>query len=74
MINFVLSAIGVFAVPQVINAVIRKNAGVLITLLTFGPRQIILLLFVSVFIAFVASFIPVYKIASKKPIDAIRDR
>lgn len=74
MINFVLSAIGVFAVTQVINAVIRKNAGVLITLLTFGPRQIILLLFVSVFIAFVASFIPVYKIASKKPIDAIRDR
>lgn len=74
IINFVLSSIGVFTVTTIINTLIRNNLGILITLLTFGPRQVILLLFVSVFIAFVASFIPVNRIASKKPIDAIRDR
>lgn len=74
IINFVLSGIGVFAATQIINAVVRKEVGILITFLTFGVRQIILLLFISVFVAFVASFIPVYKTASKKPIDAIRDR
>ncbi len=74
IINFILSGIGVFAATQIINAVVRKEAGILITFLTFGARQIVLLLAVSVFVAFVASFIPVYRIASKKPIDAIRDR
>lgn len=74
IINFVLSAIGVFAITKFINYIIRSNAGILITPLTFDLRQIILLLLVSVFVAFAASFVPVYKIASKKPIDAIRDR
>lgn len=74
MINFVLSSIGVFIVTQILNNIVRKNVGILITFLTFGPRQIILLLFVSIFVAFIASFIPVKRIASKKPIDAIRDR
>ncbi len=74
VINFVLSSIGVFVVTQILNSVVRKNVGILITFLTFGPRQIILLLFVSVFVAFIASYIPVKRIASKKPIDAIRDR
>ena len=35
---------------------------------------IVLLLAVSIFVAFLASFFPVKKIASKKPIDAIRNR
>ncbi|MBQ8741190.1 MAG: FtsX-like permease family protein, partial [Clostridia bacterium] len=74
MINFVLSSIGVFTVTQILNNIVRKNVGILITFLSFGPRQIILLLFVSMLVAFIASFIPVHKIASKKPIDAIRDR
>lgn len=74
MINFLLSAIGVFAVTRFINHIIRANAGILITLLTFDLRQIVLLFLISVFVAFAASFVPVYKIASKKPIDAIRDR
>lgn len=74
IINFVLSSVGVFAVTQILNNLVRKQVGILITFLTFGPSQIILLLFVSIFVAFVASFIPVNRIASKKPIDAIRDR
>lgn len=74
LINFALSCVGVFAITQILNGLVRKEAGILITFLTFGPRQIILLLFVSVFVAFISSYIPVKRIASKKPIDAIRDR
>ncbi len=74
MINFVLSAIGVFAITSVINGIVRNELGILITVLNFTPRQIILLLAVSVLVAFVASFFPVKKIASKRPIDAIRNR
>ena len=39
--------------------------------LTAGSRFVLLLL-ISIAIAAVASFLPVWKIASKKPIDAIR--
>lgn len=74
MINFILSSIGVFVVTTIINSVLRKEIGLLITILNFGPRQIILLLFASLFVAFIASYIPVKRIASKRPIDAIRDR
>ena len=74
MINFVLSALGVFAATVIINSIIRNNAGVLVTVLSFGVRQIALLLAVSIFVAFAASFLPVKRIASKRPIDAIRGR
>jgi len=74
MINFVLSALGVFAVTTLINYIIRHEVGILITVLTFDLRQIVLLLAVSILVAFVASFLPVKRIASKKPIDAIRNR
>ncbi len=74
MINFVLSAIGVGLITAVINYFIRYRVGVLVTVLTFSLRQVLLLLAVSVLVAFLASFIPVKKIASKRPIDAIRDR
>lgn len=74
MINFVLSATGVGIATAFINYVIRKELGVLITVLSFGPRQILLLFVISIVVAAIASFLPVKKIASKKPIDAIRNR
>ncbi len=74
MINFVLSSVGVFVVTTIINNIVRNHYGILITILNFGPRQVGLLLLVSFVIAAAASFIPVKKIASKKPIDAIRNR
>ncbi len=74
MINFVLSAAGTFIAVTLINYFIRSETGILITILTFSVRQVLLLLLVSLLVAAVASFIPVKKIASKKPIDAIRGR
>lgn len=74
MINFIISAVLCGTGVGVINYVIRKYVGVLVTVLHFGIRQILLLAFISVAIAAVASFIPVYRIASKRPIDAIRNK
>lgn len=73
-INFVLSSIGVGAITAIINYYLRNQIGIYITVLNFGIRQIVLLLAVSVLIALTASFIPVKRIASKHPIDAIRNR
>ncbi len=74
MINFMISAVVCGIGVGVINYVIRKYAGVLVTVLHFGIRQILLLALISVAIAAIASFIPVYRIASKRPIDAIRNK
>jgi ABC-type antimicrobial peptide transport system permease subunit len=51
-----------------------RNSGINITLLSFGPLQILIMLGVSVLVAAIGAFLPVYKIAHKKPVDAIKDR
>lgn len=74
MTNFIISCIGTFAATLIVNNVIRTRVGVLITVLNFGIRQVALLFAVSIVVAALASFIPVKRIASKRPIDAIRNR
>ncbi|MBR4199729.1 MAG: ATP-binding cassette domain-containing protein [Oscillospiraceae bacterium] len=73
MIDFVISALLCFSAVTVVNYLLRTKAGILITVLHFGIRQILLLFVISIVIAALASFLPVHKIASKRPIDAIRD-
>ncbi len=73
MINFVLSFAGTGLATYFINDAIR-DAGLLVTVLNFGIRQFIVLILISIAVAIIASFLPVKKIASKKPIDAIRNR
>jgi len=73
-INFVLALITSYVSVMFINNFLRSEYGLLITILNFGIRQVILMLVVSVGVAFISSFIPVYRIARKKPIDAIRNR
>ena len=74
MINFVLALFTTGAVVYVINGIFREDIGLLITFLTFGIRQVGLLLGVSLLVATIATFFPVKKIASMKPIDAIKNR
>lgn len=74
MVNFLLSSIGVGVITAYINHMIRARLNVLITILSFGPRQLFLLLAVSLLVAVLASFFPVRRIAAKRPIDAIRGR
>ncbi len=74
MINFTLAVLGTGMITAIINTVMRENVGLLVTVLNFGARQILVIFAVSIIAAAVASFLPVKKIASKKPIDAIRNR
>ncbi len=73
MINFVLSSIGVGVATALVNWILRRN-GILISVLTFGPRQVVLLFLISLLVAALASYFPVRRIAAKRPIDAIRNR
>ncbi|MBO7341250.1 MAG: ABC transporter permease, partial [Clostridia bacterium] len=72
-INFLLATAASVATVIVLNNYMRSS-GINITLLSFGPMQVAVMLGVSVLVAVLASFLPVYKIAHKKPVDAIKDR
>lgn len=72
-INFILAFGGCLAVCIILNGVMRNNYGVLITVLNIGVRQVLLMFAISVAVAFISAFLPVNKIARKKPIDAIRN-
>ena len=73
IINFVLSTAVVIAGIFVANTMMH-NEGITITLLNYGVRQFVLMLVISVGVALLASFLPVNRIAKKKPVDAIKDR
>lgn len=73
LINFLISAVTVILATIGINNMMR-NEGIRITLLNFGIRQLALMLLISVVVALVASFLPVNRIARKKPVDAIKDK
>lgn len=74
MVNFVLACTATGVGTAILNGLFRSRVGILITVLNFGIRQIALLFIISIGVAAVASFIPVYRIASKKPIEAIRNK
>ncbi len=72
LVNFALSASVSFLAVLGTNLLIRRELGIMI--LSFGIRQVALLLAVSLLVAFVSSFFPTMRIARKAPIDAMRDR
>lgn len=74
IINAILANISLFIVVFCINTTLRKNYNLLITILNPGILQIILVFGISILVAFVSSFVPVYFIANKRPIDAINNR
>jgi len=74
LINFVLATITTFIVAYLLNRGLYVDLGFTITLLTVGVRQILLLLGVSVGVAFISTLLPVWKIARKNPIDSINNR
>jgi len=73
-INFALATTATFVGSMIINRVIIKAIGISVVLLTFGIRQILLLLAICWGSAFVSSLIPSIKISRKRPIDAIQNR
>ena len=74
LMNFFVSAVGCIIACTFINRVIIVDLGFSITLFSFGVRQIVLLFGVSLLVAFISTFLPVYGIAKKNPIDSINNR
>ena len=72
VINFALATIATGIVVAFLGRMLRTEYNLTITILNFGVRQIALMLGISVVVALIASFIPVYKIAKKRPVDAIK--
>ena len=73
LINYILALIATVAATGFFNSYVRRQ-GINITLLSFGMRQVLLMLVISVAVAAVASFLPVWNIARRKPVDAIKDK
>ena len=74
MIAFTFAIVATFIISKVINNSLINEYNLMFTLLSPGIRQVLLVLAVSIGVAFISTFIPVYNIAMKRPIDAIRDR
>ncbi len=73
LINYFLSLAATITAVTVFNTIVR-NQGLNVTLLNFGVRQVILMFAISLFVAAAASFLPVWNIARRKPIDAIKNK
>ena len=73
IINYVLAVAAALTAIFFINRWMRGE-GINVTLLNFGVRQLALMLLISVGVAALAAFLPVWRIARRKPIDAIKDR
>ena len=73
LINYLLAVAATVAIIFSINRSFRGQ-GLNVTLLNFGPRQLVLMFAISLAVAAVASFLPVWNIARRRPIDAIRNR
>ena len=74
LIVFVLATIGSGVVVSVVNSSLRATYGLPITLLSYSIREIGIILLGCIATALFASFIPVLRIARKKPVDAIKNR
>ena len=73
LINFALSIVATAAAVIYTN-ILMAEEGINVTLLHFGVLQVALMLVISLGVAAIASFMPVYNIARRKPIDAIRNK
>ncbi len=71
LISIVISMIGCFVACSIINTEIGSAlSGV--SLFVFGPMSMLILVGVALVTAVVATFLPVYNAAKKKPVDSIR--
>lgn len=74
IINFVLATIACIIAAHFINESLYNDLNLSISLLNFGVRQLILLLAISILVAAISTFLPVWKIAKKNPVDSINNR
>ncbi|NLI52672.1 MAG: FtsX-like permease family protein, partial [Erysipelotrichaceae bacterium] len=74
LINLILSFMLAIIAGTTINNYIGKNINIYLSIVNVGLRQLLLLILIAFGVAFISSFIPVFRLSRKKPIDAIRMR
>jgi ABC-type lipoprotein export system ATPase subunit len=72
VIGCVASVLLLVVLTPVANLLLQDYLSIKLSLLTFGFRQMLAIVLLSFGIAFVASIIPILRIARQKPVDAIR--
>ncbi|MCD8286200.1 MAG: ATP-binding cassette domain-containing protein [Clostridia bacterium] len=72
LICFVLAVIitGIFAACA--NSLLYSLFGMMVNIVVFTPVCVVIMLAIAVIVAFLGTFIPVYRTAKKRPVDAIR--
>ncbi len=73
IITYVLSLISTIIATVIVNMTLRGQ-GINVTLINFGIRQVLLMLLINIAVAAIASFFPVWNIARRNPIDAIKKK
>ena len=74
IINFVLATVAAWVTSLILSAQVAKDLALNVALMTFGIRQVALVLLLSVGVSLVASLLSIYSIAKRKPIDCILDK
>ncbi len=73
-INFLLSTVAVFFISNTVSASVTKSTGLPFDLMSPNALVVLCLLGAALLSSIIAAFLPVSKIANKKPIDAIQNR
>jgi len=73
MIDFVITIILTIGITIFANISLKDSLGTSLTIFAFGFRQLFFLALICGGVAFIASLLPVRKIARMKPIDAIKN-
>lgn len=74
MVNFILSLVTVFLISWSVNKDLAKNALFGFNLMSPDIRVVGALFAAAILASFISAFLPVVKIANKKPIDAIHNK
>ena len=72
LINWICSIAATAVIVGALNHMFRYDFNFNITIFHFGIVQLAIMLVLSLGVAFVSSFFPVYHVSKKKPIEVIR--
>ena len=71
-ICYVLAMIAAFIISAVLNAELAAEIGINIAIFVFGPVSWLIMLGIALATSLIATFLPVYSIARRRPVDSIR--
>ena len=71
-ICLLLSLVASFALCGIFNGMIGRELGIPLSLFVFGPLSVAIMVAIAVVTSVISTFLPVYSIAKKRPVESIR--